>query len=136
MQMIPSANPDDIPPSPDMILAAEFVQSVPFTSIPQLMREVRDTLLAMDEPERLIRGLSYLVAEDALREAEQSLGQALEEAASAVKAGCRDTARRWAKWLVGNSLCKLVLGEQYSLVSGGSWRMYQVLRNSPPAAGS
>ncbi|MCD6282376.1 hypothetical protein J7J84_02060 [bacterium] len=104
----------------DIALACEFIEQVPYTGSVGLMREIRDSLLAMDEPTRLIRGLFHLLSGNALMEAERGLAQSAEEASSAIRRGHRDTARWWARKLVGQGVCKLVLGEQYGLISAAS----------------
>jgi len=114
----------------DITLACEFIQEVPYMGLVGLVREMRDTLLAMDEPERLIRGLFHLLSDNATEEVRRDLAQSVEEASLGIKKGCRDTACRWAKELVGQGVCKLILGEQYGFVSGVSWRMYEVLQRS------
>jgi len=108
----------------DIALALEFIQQVPYAGPVGLMREIRDTLLAMDEPERLIRGLFHLLSEGVLAEAERDLAQTVEIASCAIKSGRRDTARDWAKELVAQGVCKLVLGEHCELISAASWRIY------------
>ena len=93
----------------------EYVQSIPFQGPIALMQEVRDTLLAVDQPEAMLRGLLGVVSETTSA-LESAVGMRLPEAAKRIRSGDRQAARQAAKSFVSHGLCKIVLGEQVGLV--------------------